>query len=146
MYYHFRIHDDGAEGLWAECIELEGCDTQSEKCDIEDLKYNMAEALNLYLDEPNENIIFPLPMKDEEINEDNIVKIKADSNIALSLYFKHLRKNRGLTQKEVAEKMGYKSVWAYQKLEKGKYSNIRVKTLEKIKSVFPELDLNLIFS
>lgn len=145
MFYHFKVYHD-PDGLWAECIELEGCLTQSEKNTMEDLEYNMREVLNLYLDEPNENIAYPLPMKDEDVKDDNIVKIKVDPNIALSLYFKHLRKKNNLTQKEVAEKMGYKSIWAYQKLERGKYSNIEFKTLGKIKSVFPELDLNLIFS
>ncbi|MBP7553445.1 MAG: type II toxin-antitoxin system HicB family antitoxin [Spirochaetes bacterium] len=144
MYYHFKVHRE--DGFWAECIEIDGCASQSEDGTYESLIKNLSEALNLTLDEPDENIIFPLPMKDSDENEDDLIKIKVDPNIALSLYFKHLRRKSGLTQKEVAEKLGYKSVWAYQKLERGKYSNLQLKTLGKIKQVFPELDLNLIFS
>ncbi len=144
MFYHFKVYHDG-DGLWGDCIEL-SCSSQSEDGTQESLVKNLKEALNLLLDEPNENIISPLPMKDEDIKEKDVVKVMVEPNIALSLCFKHLRKKYNLTQKEVAERMGYKSVWAYQKLERGKYSNLQIKTLGKIKSVFPDIDLNLIFS
>lgn len=48
MRYHFKVHKE-KEGFWAECIELEGCVTQADT--KEELNLNMQEALNLYLEE-----------------------------------------------------------------------------------------------
>ena len=59
MHYHFQIHDD-EDGLWAECVELEGCQTQADS--PEELERNMQEALELYLDEPaGTNLVHPRP-------------------------------------------------------------------------------------
>ena len=58
MYYHFKIHRD-KDVLWAECVEMPDCNTQSENNTIEDLRYQMEEVLNLYLNEPSvSKIIF----------------------------------------------------------------------------------------
>ena len=67
MKYHFKVHKEG-NGYWAECIELEGCLTQTERDpkggSIEELHYNMREALNLYLSEsPDSDLIFPRPLQ-----------------------------------------------------------------------------------
>jgi predicted RNase H-like HicB family nuclease len=50
--YHFRIHRE-RDCLWAQCIELEGCITQASS--MEQLKKNMEEALNLYIQEPEDS-------------------------------------------------------------------------------------------
>ena len=73
MHYHFQIHEDG-DGLWAECVELEGCRTQADSpgcmgeqqaqlaTSREELEVNMREALELYLDEPvGTNLVHPQP-------------------------------------------------------------------------------------
>ena len=49
-----------------------------------------------------------------------------------------------MTQKDVAEKLGYKSIWGYQKLESSKNANPELKTISKIKEIFPEFDINLV--
>jgi predicted RNase H-like HicB family nuclease len=71
MFYHFKIHRD-RDGYWAECIELKGCVTEGDT--LEELKKNMQEALNLYLDEPyNANITFPMP--DRKIKGKNLLEV-----------------------------------------------------------------------
>jgi len=141
LYYHFKIHNDN-DGLWAECIELEGCATQADN--INELKQNMEEALNLYLDEPNDSkAVFPFP--DDSIKEsDKIVKIKVNPGIAFAGYLRALRINHNLTQKQVSVMLGLKHLYSYQRLESSKKANPELKTLEKIKEVFPEFNLNLI--
>lgn len=48
MDYHFKVYKEG-KGFWAQCIELEGCITQAGN--LKELKANMQEALNLYIEE-----------------------------------------------------------------------------------------------
>ena len=52
MKYHFKVHKEG-KGFWAECIELSGCFTEGDS--MEELRKNMKEALNLYIDEPTDS-------------------------------------------------------------------------------------------
>ena len=49
MKYHFKVHKEG-NGYWAECVELLGCITEADS--IDELQKNMEEALNLYIEEP----------------------------------------------------------------------------------------------
>jgi antitoxin HicB len=141
MYYHFKIHND-PDGLWAECIELKGCATQADS--IEELQENMKEALDLYLDElADSKMIFPLP--DDTITlKDNVVKVKVDSQIAFSFYLRENRLRNNKTQKEMADMLGFKHLYSYQRLESSKKANPELKTLEKLKEVFPEFDLNMV--
>ena len=44
----FKIHKED-NGYWAECIGLEGCDTQADT--LEELNSNIKEALSLYWEE-----------------------------------------------------------------------------------------------
>jgi predicted RNase H-like HicB family nuclease len=50
MIYHFKIHKE-KKGFWAQCIELPGCVTQGDS--LKELRTNMQDALNLYIEEPN---------------------------------------------------------------------------------------------
>ena len=62
MKYHFKTHKEKQGGFWAECIELVGCRTEAQS--KQNLEKNMADALNLYLSEPQESkYIFPSPKK-----------------------------------------------------------------------------------
>jgi predicted RNase H-like HicB family nuclease/DNA-binding XRE family transcriptional regulator len=142
MQYHFKYHKDKKSGFWAECLELEGCVSQAEN--LQDLEKNLTEALNLYLDEsPTSNFIFNLPEKKYFKTNKNIIKITPNPNILFSQQLRILRLKHHLSQKEVASKMGYKNIWAYQKFEKHKVSPT-LTTLLKIKTIFPELDLNIL--
>ena len=140
MYYHFKIHKE-EDKYWAEGVELENCCTQGDT--LEELMYNLKEVLNLYLDEPGDSkIVFPLP--DENIKGKDIVKIKVDPQIAFSHYLRIKRLEAHMTQKEISKKLGFKHLWSYQRLESSKNNNPALKTLEKIKTIFPDFDLNLI--
>jgi len=138
MKYHFKIHRD-PDGLWAECIELDGCHTQADT-ENELYKY-MEEALDLYLDEPEgSERIAPLPK--EKIKGKNIVKISVDPKIAFGLYMKHLRKKHKFTQKQLADMLGMKNIYSYQRLEKK--SNPSLVLLEKVKRIYPEFKIDKI--
>ena len=52
MFYHFKIHKEKNK-FWAQCLELPGCVTQADS--LKKLQINMQEALNLYIEEPNDS-------------------------------------------------------------------------------------------
>lgn len=141
MYYHFKIHHN-SDGFWAECIELSGCLTQANS--MKELLVNMREALNLYLDEPAESAaVFSLPKKNIKETK-NIVKVKVAPKIAFAFYLRMLRLKHNLTQKEIAQKLGFKNLYSYQRLESSKKANPELITLGKIKEILPDFDLNLL--
>ena len=80
MKYHFRIHKEG-KGFWAQCVELTGCITEAGS--MIELQRNMQEALNLYVEEPeNSKELAPLP--DESIHVTRtIAEVALDPQIAL---------------------------------------------------------------
>ena len=135
MTYHFRIHEE--EGLWAECIELEGCSTQGK--DRAELAKNMREALNLYLEEPGSSTVtFPAPQAG--LAGPDVVPGEVDPAVAFSLQLRQLRLSRRLTQQEAARRLGMRSLYSYQRLERR--SNPSLATLKKLKTLFPELSLD----
>ena len=84
-------------------------------------------------------------MPDETIKlKDNVVKVKVDSQIAFAFYLRENRLKNNKTQKEMAEMLGFKHLYSYQRLESSKKANPELKTLEKLKEVFPEFDLNMV--
>jgi antitoxin HicB len=137
MRYHFKIHKEESQ-YWAECIELEGCNTQGKT--KEELLKNMKEALDLYLDEPKDSR-YVVPKSKKGLKGKNIVGVAVDPHIAWITALRNARINRGMTQKDVAKSLDFKSVYAYQKLESSKTANPEFATLVKIKKIFPELDL-----
>lgn len=138
MEYHFKIHKE-KNGFWGECVELEGC--VSEGGTLEELKANLKEALDLYLDEPYDSkVVFSLPKK--RLLMRNIVKVSVNPQIALAFMLRLERLKRNLTQAQTAHQMGV-PLYSYQKLEKSKTSNPEWKTLIRLRQIFPSLDLNL---
>ncbi len=141
MVYHFKVHKE-AGGYWAECVELEGGQTQGDT--LEELKSNAVEALNLFLAEPEETgVVFPLPQRKKK--DSKLLQVPVEPGIALSLMLKTLRAKRKLTQRKTADLLGFANIYSYQKLESPKTSNPELKTLKKLKSVFPELQLDELF-
>lgn len=141
MNYHFKVHKE-TTGFWAECLELEGCHTQADT--LEELKSNMSEVLNLYLSEPeNSKVIFPLP--DKNMISVNIHKIDVEPKVALSFLLRRNRILHKLTQAQAADKLGLKSLWSYQRLEKPSSANPTLSTMKKLQNIFPDLELNLVF-
>lgn len=143
MVYHFKVHKE-TRGYWAECVELKGCQTQGDT--MEELKINAGEALNLFLAEPEETgVLFPLPHRKTK-KDSKILQVPVEPGVALSLMLKHLRAKRKLTQQKTAELLGFANIYSYQKLESPKTSNPELKTLKKLKSFFPELRLDELFT
>lgn len=88
MFYHFKIHKEN-NGYWAECLELEGCQTEANT--LVDLKTNMEEVLNLYLSEPQgSKLIFAMPLK-KTPNASNITKVPVDPSVAFSFLIRKTR-------------------------------------------------------
>jgi predicted RNase H-like HicB family nuclease/DNA-binding XRE family transcriptional regulator len=137
MKYHFKVHKERG-GFWAECLELNGCITQADT--QEELYKNCEEALNLFLEEPiDSKIIFPLP--DSSLNiEKNIIEIRVEPEIALAVLLRNYRLNSNMTQKQVAEMLGMRNIYSYQRLEKK--SNPTLTIINKIHAIFPEIELN----
>lgn len=141
MVYHFKF---AKENKWytAQCIEIEGCLTQAQS--MPELIENCSEALNLHLAEPQDSkIVFPPPR--QMAKSSKILEIAVDPQVALALTLKNLRRSQGKTQKAIAAELGIENVFVYQKLENPKTSNPGIKTLAKLKQVFPELSLDDLF-
>jgi predicted RNase H-like HicB family nuclease/DNA-binding XRE family transcriptional regulator len=137
MKYHFKIHRE-KEWFWAECMELDGCSTQADN--QEELYKNCEEVLNLFLEEPtNSKIIFSLP-DDSLDGEKDIIKIQVAPEIALAVLLRNYRLNSNMTQKQVAEMLGMKNIYRYQRLEKK--SNPTLAVINKIYAIFSEIELN----
>jgi predicted RNase H-like HicB family nuclease/DNA-binding XRE family transcriptional regulator len=139
MTYHFSVHKE-AKGFWAECSELPGCLTQSETFD--EIIKACEESLNLYLEEPKDSrMVFPLP--NEALDSDSsLVKVSVEPEIALAVLLRHYRSNSKLTQKQMAEMLGMKNLYSYQRLEKR--SNPTLSIIKKIHTVFPDISLEKI--
>ncbi len=137
MTYHFHVHRKG--GLWAECIELEGCVTQGR--DQAALQANMREALNLYLEEPKSSkLVFPLPQAIRESAD--IVPVEVDPGVAFGVQLRQFRIRNHLTQKEAARQLRMRNVYSYQRLERR--SNPSLSTLMRVKRLFPEFSLDTV--
>ncbi len=137
MVYHFKVHRS-REGYWTECLELKGCLTQADS--MEELRVNAREALNLYLDEPDDSrVTFPLPGRHRA---KDIIAVPVDPGIAFSLLLRNYRIANNYTQKQVARKLGMKNLYSYQRLERR--SNPSLQTLHKVKEVFPDLSIDYV--
>lgn len=137
MVYHFRVHKN-RDGLWAECLELRGCSTQGDS--IGELLENAREALNLYLEEPEDSqVIFPLPVAHRS---KDAIEVPVEPGVAFSVLLRNYRISNKYTQRQVAKKLGMKNLYSYQRLERR--SNPNLATLQKIKRVFPDLSVDYV--
>jgi antitoxin HicB len=141
MKYNFKIFKE-SKGYYAECIELEGCRTQGDT--MEELKYNMAEALNLYLEEDDDStVIFKYPKK---INRKNVIAVEVDPTVALAMTLRQTRLKKGMTQTEMMKFLDIKNLSNYQRLENPKKSNPEFKTLITLVQKIPSLDIGKIIN
>ena len=137
MVYHFRVYQED-DGYWAQGVELPGCKTEADS--MEELARNAEEALNLYLEEPEDSSIsFPLPI---ESHDRDVIAVPVDPQIALSVVLRNYRAQRHYTQQEVVQKLGMKNLYSYQRLERR--SNPNLATLRKLKRVFPDLSVDYV--
>lgn len=107
MKYHFKVHKEG-KFYWAQCIELEGCITQGKS--LRELNQNMEEALNLYIQEPDDaSDLAPLPRKSIRKSK-SVVEVPIDPEIAFSFMVRYHRiKKHRLTQNQAAKKNGIRN-------------------------------------
>lgn len=138
MKYHFKIHKEG-KFLWAQCMELEGCITQA--TGIVELNKNMQEALNLYIQEPEDSTDLASLPDDSIRRSKNVVEVTLDPQIAFSFMVRYCRIKHGMTQQEAAKRMGFDNLYSYQRLE-AKGCNPSLKIIYKIKQIFPELSID----
>lgn len=139
MTYHFTVHTEDT-GFWAQCVELPECKTQAES--YTELINACEESLNLYLEEPKDSrVVFALP-DDTLDNDSTLLRIEVEPEVALAVLLRYNRINLKLTQKQVAEMLGMKNIYSYQRLEKR--SNPSLSIIKKIHSVFPEISLEKI--
>jgi predicted RNase H-like HicB family nuclease/DNA-binding XRE family transcriptional regulator len=142
MKYHFKVHKEG-DGFWANCLELSGCLTQADS--MEELRKNMQEALNLYIDEPADSKrLAALP--DITISPSrSIVEVPVDPSIAFAFMVRYNRIMEGLTQQEAANKLGFENIYSYQRLE-SKKCNPTLRMLSLLKKAFPNFSVDLAIS
>lgn len=140
MKYHFKVHKEG-DGFWAECVELDGCVTQGDS--KEELFKNMQEALNLYLEEPEDStFLAPFPKKNLKLTR-SIMEIPVDPEIAFGFMVRYHRIKKGLTQKKAALELGMKNLYSYQRLEKR--CNVTLEMIGKLIKIFPKFSLDRVF-
>lgn len=138
MKYHFKVHKEG-KGYWAECIELAGCVTEADS--IEELQNNMQEALNLYVEEPDDSKELAF-LPDESLpTARNIVEVPLDPQIAFAFMVRYYRIKHGLSQQQAAKKMGFQTIYSYQRLE-GRRCNPSLKIITKIKRAFLDFSID----
>ena len=139
MIYHFNMYKE-EDGFWAECVELPGCKTQAET--YNELIEVCKESLNIYLEEPKDSkVVFPLPNESLD-NDSTLLRIDVEPEVALAVLLRYNRSNLRLTQKQVAEMLGMKNIYSYQRLEKR--SNPTLTIIKRIHSIFPEINLEKI--
>ncbi|MNJ93443.1 hypothetical protein D3C87_111250 [compost metagenome] len=139
MKYHFKVHGNEKDGFWAECLELPGCQSQGDS--KAELIENLHEALDLFLSEPEDSkFVFEEPQR--RLGGRNIIEITVSPSVAIANKMRSIRLLRKLTQREMCEVLGIAHLSAYQRLEDPRRANPEMKTLAKIKSVFPELKLD----
>jgi antitoxin HicB len=143
MKYHFKVHKE-KDGFWAEGIELPFAKTQADT--EEELRANMQEVLEMFLDDhkSNQGIVIPLPQKN--LKGRGIVEVTPDPKIALAFMIRRERMEAKMSQRDAADRLGIKYISQYQKLESGKTANAELGTLVKLKVVFPRLSVDQILS
>ena len=140
MKYHFNVFNE-EDGYSAQGVELDTCFTQGDT--LEELYENMLDALNVYIDEPEDSDdLAPLP--DPTIKcTDDIVEVSLDPQIALAFLIRYNRIKDGLTQQDAADKLGFENIYSYQRLESSK-ANPTFRTLAKIKKLFPAVSVDYV--
>lgn len=141
MKYHFKVNKE-KNGYSAVCIELPGCITQANT--LNRLEKNMSDALNLYLDEPNDSkVICQWPKKN--LKGKNIYNVEVNPRVAFSFALRMARLSRKLTQRQAADLIGIVgSLNNYQRLENSDTANPVLETIVRIKRAFPDFPLDLI--
>ena len=140
MRYHFKVHKE-KKGYWAESLE-KGLGVTTQGNSLAELNRNLKEALDLALDEPEDSKWLP-PLPNAALKGRNVLEVSVDPKIAMATLVRMTRMQQGLTQKEVAMRMGIKTLSTYQKLESSKTANPEWTTLVRLKRVLPLFPLDV---
>jgi antitoxin HicB len=125
----FELDEDG-KTFNVHFPDLEGCFTYGET--LEDALRNAQEALSVHLESlDSRRITIPSP---SSLEGTNVRYITPDIKIAFAIEVKRIREMRGLTQKDIASKMGIG--WAsYQRLENPRRTNPTLDTIHRLEEV-----------
>lgn len=143
MKYHFRVHKEKEGGYWGQGIEIKGCFSQGD--DMKELRENLREALEAVLEEPLGSKIVP-PMPKTMKTKRGIVAVDVNPKIAFAITLRNLRHKEGLTQSQMAKKLAIKNLSQYQRLEDPRRANPELLTLKRIKTSFPQLNIDEILA
>jgi antitoxin HicB len=132
IQYQAKLHKEGS-GYWLEFPDLPGCFTQG-KSRAEALE-NAREALSLWLEEardPHWDIPVPKARRGRQY-----VWVAPYEDVSIPLMIRQARQRKGLSQRELAKKLGM-SVQQLQKLECPGKSNPTVRTLAAVSEALAE--------
>jgi antitoxin HicB len=121
-----------ANNSWSvEFPDLPGCFSSGDS--LSDAKERAEEALTAYLESlDSRSLSIPEP---SVLSGDEYFPIAPNLNVSFAITLKQERQKRGLTQKEVAKRMGVH--WsAYQRIENPRKTNPTLTTIEKLQKVF----------
>jgi antitoxin HicB len=151
MKYHFRITklDDGR--FLAQSIEHFYCAVCDDSLSI--LKTRLYVALHRFLSVPPSDSIFasPLRLTFNEIaeyyshNSLEVLAVAVKPSTAFALTLRRLRANRGLCQREVAKRLGMRSLSHYQRLEDPRFANPTLDTLDRLQRLHPKFNIAALF-
>ncbi len=83
-----------------------------------------------------------LPLPNESLRTaKNIFEVPLDPQIAFAFMVRYNRIKYGITQREAAKRMGFDTLYSYQRLE-SKRCNPSLRIISKIKQVFPDFSID----
>jgi antitoxin HicB len=111
--------------------DLPGCFSSGQS--LEDAVGKAEEALNAYLESlDSRSLSIPEP---STLSGEEFYSIAPSLNVSFAITLKQEREKQGLTQKEVAKRMGVN--WsAYQRIENPRKTNPTLSTIDKLQKVF----------
>ncbi len=132
--YPARIWKEDNDTWSVEFPDLPGCFTNGDSIDA--AKLHAEEALTGYLESlDSRKLSIPEPSM---ISGVDIFSITPSLNVSFAITLKQERERQGLTQKEVARRMGVN--WtAYQRIENPRKTNPTLATIGKLQKVFGRL-------
>ena len=139
MIYYAKITSQKDKTFLVEFPELPGCFTEGKS--LVDAKTNAKEALDGWLSANFDFNLFPNLPKNHKSK--NYYPIKVDLRLEFPLILRHRRKQKGLSQSQIAHKIGV-SQQAYAKLEDPKNANPSLTTIQKISKILQmEIDFKV---
>ena len=128
--YPAHIWKEDNDTWSVEFPDLPGCFSSGES--LAEAKEKAEEALNSYLESlDSRSLVIPEP----QIRGGDFYSITPSLKICFAITLKQEREKQGLTQKEVAERMGVN--WsAYQRIENPRKTNPTLSTIAKLQRVF----------